>query len=421
MSALLRARRRKLLVILGAGSSVSCGIPGSGAIGAEMKVWSTEWKKPPEFPNGVGRGAFNDLWEVIEQYYSRDPHPHLGIPLNFESVLAEMTALASWVSPSPFGNALSGALRDSAVSTQFTWPPAPPGSPYFFRHLILEQTGDLLAQLARYIRHHSRMLHENNTNFQTYRKLLGVLATEFDLGIYSLNYDNLAIRALPDFFTGFREGKFDARQVALRREWDFVYHLHGSVHYSLSHGSDRGMAWQTDLTTDFIDTGRAFPYMASNFNPILRTTLIAGGFKLDQILADPAQSFYAALIRHVHEADSILIAGYGFSDHHVNRALQNRCDFAPSSFSGRPPVVVLTKTDAAIGRTGARRDFWAWELTHALNTKFNISVPAQSFRQLIEDNHFEIDSHNRVAIWHAGFIELFSTRIGAVICRLSQP
>jgi hypothetical protein len=38
----------------------------------------------------------------------------------------------------------------------------------------------------------------------------------------------------------------------------------------------------------------------------------------------------AALVRHVYEADAILIGGYGFADVHVNRALRNRLDGRPA-------------------------------------------------------------------------------------------
>jgi hypothetical protein len=408
------ARRTKLLVILGAGSSLPCGVPGVEDINTQMKIWSREWKHLPTFPNGTGRGVFNDLWNILEQYYNRNPRPHLGISLNFEKVLGEMTALASWVSPSPFGNALSEAVKDSTTSDQFTWPSAAPDGAYFFRQLILEQTSYLLDRLAKYMRHHSRTVTSDDKNFVRFRQILDTLASEFDLGVYNLNYDDLAVRAMPRFFTGFTDGNFDGKGVAMRGEWNFVYHIHGSVHYSLSDLFGRGMTWRSDLSGGFNDSDHAFPYMASGFKPILPTTLIAGGFKLDQLLADPSQSFYASLIRHAHEADAILIGGYGFGDHHVNRALQNRCDLAPYNPSSRPPVVILTKTNPSIGWTANRPDLWAWELTHALNTRFGNDVQTPSFQQLVEHNHFEIDMHNRVAIWHGGFVEA-ATRLDAII------
>jgi hypothetical protein len=56
---------------LGAGSSMSCGMPSVSAIDDEMKRWSREWKHEPEFSEGTGRGIFNDVWEIVESYFSR--------------------------------------------------------------------------------------------------------------------------------------------------------------------------------------------------------------------------------------------------------------------------------------------------------------------------------------------------------------
>jgi hypothetical protein len=151
--------------------------------------------------------------------------------------------------------------------------------------------------------------------------------------------------------------------------------------------------------------------MASEFRPIVPTTLVAGGFKLDQLLADPAQSFHAALVRHMHEADAVLIAGYGFGDAHVNRALRNRFALSPFKPAGRPPAVVLTNTAPAHGSVAGRQghEFWAWELTHTLNCRFQASA-MQAGNSLtaapyVENGTLETDMNGRVAVWHSGFAE----------------
>ena len=109
------------------------------------------------------------------------------------------------------------------------------------------------------------------------------------------------------------------------QKWHFLYHLHGSAHYSLSPPEGHGpIVWRPDLHGQFNDghsgiagdqrsDGKSFP----------TTKLIAGGLKLDQLLVEPFHSFHSALVRDVYEADAILIGGYGFGDEHVNRALRN--------------------------------------------------------------------------------------------------
>ena len=154
--------------------------------------------------------------------------------------------------------------------------------------------------------------------------------------------------------------------------------------------------------------------MAQRFRPIPLTTLIAGGFKLDQLLADPYQTFYSALIRHAQEADSILIAGYGFGDLHVNRAIQNRFE---RNYDDRriPQVVVLEKSCPERFHTGRLEinQFWSYELKHTLKTTFSDdrgypSEDSSTVEDFIAKREFEMDRKDRVAIWHGGFREAVS-------------
>ena len=154
--------------------------------------------------------------------------------------------------------------------------------------------------------------------------------------------------------------------------------------------------------------------MAQRFKPIPLTTLLAGGFKLDQLLADPYQTFYSALVRHAQEADSILIAGYGFGDLHVNRAIRNRFERTYDDRSS-PSVVILEKSRPERARTGRLEinQFWSYELTHTLRTTFsdgceNPSKNSSTIEDFIVEREFEQDCKTRVAIWHGGFREAVS-------------
>jgi hypothetical protein len=54
--------KRKLLVILGAGSSIPCGMPSVPEIDYMMKKWGHEWTQTPYLPIDAGN-VFNDLWD----------------------------------------------------------------------------------------------------------------------------------------------------------------------------------------------------------------------------------------------------------------------------------------------------------------------------------------------------------------------
>ena len=266
------------------------------------------------------------------------------------------------------------------------------------------------------MREKSRNLNFQSDAFFDYQKILRRLQDRFQLGVYNLNYDTVAHTAWPEAFNGFNSfGYFDPLRVSRRNEWGFVYHLHGSVHHCIEHQIAKPwITWKSNLDGLFVDSGIPPVDMAQQFKPIPLTTLIAGGFKLDQLLADPYQTFYSALIRHVQEADSILIAGYGFGDLHVNRAIQNRFERTYDDRSS-PQVVVLEKSHPERFYTGRLEinQFWSYELKHTLKTTFadDIGYPTENcstVEHLIANGEFETDRKHRVAIWHGGFREAVS-------------
>ena len=179
-----------------------------------------------------------------------------------------------------------------------------------------------------------------------YTKFLFRLRERFDIGIYNLNYDTVARTAWPDAFTGFDQwGFFNPLAVAQRQEWGFIYHLHGSVHHCISHSVARPwIVWKDNLEKQFTDRGVPPVDMAQDVRSVPLTTLISGGFKLDQILAEHTRHSTQHWFDMSMKPNAILIVGYGFGDLHVNRAIQNRFELADSDERSYPRVVVLEKS-----------------------------------------------------------------------------
>ena len=378
-------------------------MPALGQINDLMRCWAREWK--PEPPLDADCDVFNVLWETGGRYYESNPY---GIRPNFERVLGDMKALATWLSPPPFGDPLVRAVRDGAPIGALDWL-LNPGDPNAGRIRVLNQQTFLLERLARHMRDCCRQLDPELPVFSDYRKFFRALRERFDLGIYNLNYDTVARSAWPDAFCGFDPyGRFDPSDVIRRRDWGFIYHLHGSVHHCLMGYPDR-IVWKPDLRDAFTDQVDVAPAMAQGFRWTPLTTLVAGGFKLDQLTADPYQTFYSALVRHVQQADGILIAGYGFGDFHINKALQNRFEETEDE-APFPQIVIVTlsRPECRLTTFHQSHQFWARELTHTLKTKFSTApeVPSKSTRRVaefIDQGTFETDLANRVAIWHRGF------------------
>jgi hypothetical protein len=163
--------------------------------------------------------------------------------------------------------------------------------------VILHQVSHLFGRLARYMRTCCLSIDQSSPLFGAYSKVFSALRESYELGIYNLNYDSAAIAAWPEAFNGFSaDGDFDPSAVFARKDWGFIYHLHGSVHHTLvdSHGTT--IRWERNLNADFHD-GDEVPaaHDRTEFKTFPRTTLIAGGLKLDQLLVDPFQTFYASL------------------------------------------------------------------------------------------------------------------------------
>jgi|SRR5882724_1147184 len=392
--------KKKLLMILGAGSSVAQGMPSVADLNDCMMQWSAE-----RVDVCTGCNYFAELWKSLKLYYEA-ADSKLRLEPNFEKILGDMVGLATWMTPAPNGNSLRQIISgDDVPPLDFpTWHPYAP-----FTNINAQLTY-LLSRLAQHMRILCLRRDSTTRDFQRYQQLIAALRDTFDIGLYNLNYDNVALTAWPKAFTGFDPtGRFDPRTVHQRRKWNFIYHLHGSVYHTLPPNEPLGslIQWQHNLNARFNDgdSGRSTDRRSDNKSFPL-TTLIVGGFKLDQLLIEPFQSFYAAFIRHVYEADAILIGGYGFGDAHINRALQNRL----AHLGARPPVIVLTKSHSKTDPMQFCGDTWGFDLCETLSvdggsfSERGYSAPP-SIAELIAKKTFELSSLYRVAIWHGGFVE----------------
>lgn len=456
--------KKKLLIILGAGSSSAVSLPSVECLNRLIEGWGTEWATQ----HGT-TDHFQELWESAKTYYERGLTQSRPA-LNFEKVLGDMVAMAHWMEPPPWGDTLRQAacgahppnlqfryhqeqqdevaeaplamglqsdesdmpscecesIGDSSVDGDDFPEVALAADQGEYRERgkygayieLMDEYSFLLERLARHMRVESQRLNSaNKPEKHNYRKLLGSLRENFDIGVYNLNYDTAALDALPGAYIGFGESSvFEPRVVHERKNWDFVYHLHGSVHHSLNrrYAGDQ-IVWRPSLDSEFFDgpEGR-WSEPRSNGIKIPRTTLVAGRFKLDQLLFEPFQSFHGSLVRHVYAADAILIGGYGFGDAHINFALRNRLSLTQNGprMQDRPPVMVLTLAGKLTPPMRRRDDLWSRELGVTLCTGTqghffmepgNPSDPIPT--KLVKRGAFEVDAQHRVAVWYGGFTE----------------
>jgi hypothetical protein len=395
--------KKKLLIILGSGSSIPLGLPSVPRLDEEMKAWAAGWAVDHGFQD-----YFRELWNAIDAYYVAADR-RVKPTVNFEKSLGEMIALSHWMTPAPWGDTLRQTAYNGAPPPKLTFPNNPFHEvvPYSATVTLMDQYNHLLENLVKHMRSESRKLDSQSDAGRDYLTMFNGLRESFDVGIYNLNYDSAALEAWPEAYTGFDEqGNFEPECVHDRTDWGFLYHLHGSVHHSLKHPHGGAICWRRDLNGgDFFDTPvNSANDRRSEGRSFSRGTVIAGGFKLDQLLVEPFHSLHASLVRHIYAADAFLVAGYGFTDVHVNRALQNRW----GAFADKPPAMVL---DVAHDRTepmAFREDLWAHDLCSALGCVQDFfrelghsSVPKPS--ELAQTGSFEVNPQHRVAIWYGGF------------------
>jgi hypothetical protein len=398
-------RKKKLLVILGAGSSVAQGMPSVSAIDAQMALWASSWAASnPGCTDYYARLRTNAV-----SYYSYAP-PGLQRTPNFEKLLNDLISLANWLTPAPYGETLRPFVGAAANPPGITFGSSIPAVPGRESSITAAQAIHLLSALANEFRSRSRSLNRSAAAFIAYRSLMERFSEDFELGIYNLNYDNVAHSALPGAFTGFDpSGRPAPSTVHTREEWDFLYHLHGSVHHTLELPIPKRIRWQEDLGATFDDGSvGSSPLMVPGDRFFPRTTLIAGGWKLDQLLPEPYQTFYSSLVRHSFEADAVLIGGFGFSDMHVNFVLRNR--FA----SGLPPPPIMILDWAApsvpADPIAFRNDEWTSNIGSAIPVNLNeFHAPGHS-SPMAANEISAIDSFDTsrlsdppVAIWYGGF------------------
>ena len=394
--------KKKLLVILGSGSAMPVGMPSVQDLDRCMKAWSEEWTsriRPPNF--------FTALWNSIAAYYQSGNVSNAPV-MNFEKVFGEMIALAHWMEPAPWGDTLRATACAGMKPPSIQFPMLTESDRYGATVPIIDQLSNLLARLAKYMRLKSRNLAASSEPARQYKLLLDGLRERFEVGMYNLNYDVSALAAWPDAYTGFgKTCQFEPANVHRRKEWGFIYHLHGSVHHSFEHQHGGPICWRNDLTKEetFFDDldgrptekrseGKAFP----------QTTLIAGGYKLDQLLVEPFQSLHAALVRHVYQADAILIGGYGFGDIHINRVLQNRY----GNTTMRLPIMILDFAHSKTDPMMFRADAWSRGLSNTLTAPGDFFLePAHPSPPYPPDlalrKSFEVSKQHRVALWYGGF------------------
>jgi hypothetical protein len=153
------------------------------------------------------------------------------------------------------------------------------------------------------------------------------LRRDHNTRLYTTNYDDFALQAVPDLYTGYdRVGaapyRFDLDQFWARQDEDSLFHLHGSVHMAYRRPPVDDFAelvWFDDLA----QAVRHSPYTGGRRRRMdggqtVYTAIITGFDKLGRLQQRPLSHYYAAMIYDLMRSDVIYVMGSGLGDLHLN-------------------------------------------------------------------------------------------------------
>ncbi len=403
-------KKKRLMVVVGAGCSMELEMPGSSDLDKLFDSWAS---KDGFVIAETHQSLYGYIRDNIHSYYSLNPKPSIAKRTNFEEVLYTMLQLSSVLTDKTFNFPMNAFITPKRVPWII-----PVQDKYKKREGRIVRGSDfrdlvsfLLDRMTEELRHKCIEIQDHESpEFVRFKKFMTRLRKDYDVAFISLNYDNLVMQACPDLFTGFdRSGVFRPERVHNRCKWDLIYYVHGSVHYDMQGDvcSMHDIKWNPDLKSHFCGNsyGRNSQETAEGVAFPL-SVLIAGYGKLHQMQRLPFVTYYSQIDRIVNQADAFLFLGYGFNDMHLNTAFY--------SVAKRPrPVVVVDQAENNEDPFNFRKDSWSDNLRCTLpvepgrmSSRGHVCTP--QIGELKENHEFEVSINPDIhlAIWYGGFMDL---------------
>ncbi len=401
---------KKLLIVTGAGASSDFGMPSVNSIDELFEKWS---KNILPLKNEPDKSLYSWVKRKLYDYVTQSPNNRVESIINFENLLYTLQNLAS-ISNDNHGIHFNNRLMPFIQVNEFP-------EVIRFRKEKVADGGDfsllqshLTDQLLEHFREKCKTLSKEKADeLQDLKSLFGKLKTEFEIGFVNLNYDNVILTALPDLETGFdkKTGLFDRSRLH-KSEWNFCYHMHGSVHFDMKGGDGVEMhkiLWNDDLNSKFAhnSSGRSGNSTGEGLSH-LNSNIIAGLDKANQLLREPFGPYYMKLDQLVHESDAVLFIGYGFNDIHLNRVFP----FIRYDENKTRKVVVIDWAEDNEGGLNFRHDAWSYGVFETIPSngfemgdgKSRLPNPAIHYKR---KKIFEKSSNPKypISVWYNGVLE----------------
>lgn len=391
---------KRALILLGAGASVEYGLGATGWFGDEIekRLRANEY-----CVKSGGLRAFLRVRRALKAYYGKD---HQG-EAHFERIYHALHELAELVHP------VNGAVpRYKPVLKAFlqlkrVYEPIVPNAVAGTRDFdaacqaMIEAIYDIASKA-------SDTLEKPIDNFASF---FASMRQEYVVRTYTTNYDDFALQAAPDLYTGFTVPHasgtyFHFDEQEFWRSWnlDSLFHLHGSVHFGwpgimVEQGkSFTELAWfpsRKDALLRSSYTGSGVERMDGT--SIHRTAVITGLDKLHRLQEIPFNHYYSALARDAVDANVIIVLGSGLMDLHLNSWLAQARRKLPSV-----PLLFVGYWESDEDFYNAS-NFDLGDREIYLIHELRIPMPKLRHSGIGATEGWTIFSEDRAAVWHRGF------------------
>lgn len=400
-------RKKKLMVIVGAGASIELGMPSVSDIDTLFSSWA---KDGYTLANDKEKSLYCHIRDEVNLHYKLNPKSKLVKETNFEELLYVILNLSSALGYDSYNLPMNAFLRLKSL-------PKINGSKgekvvdgNDLRHLC----SMLIDRLVEEFRNRCKASkEEKQENFIIFKKFINQLNNDYDVAFISLNYDNLITQACPSLFTGFSKNTklFEGSSVYQRSEWGLIYHLHGSVHFDMQ-GTPLDMhaiKWNDDLNSVFSQNSSGRNYQDNSEGVSMPTSVIVAGYgKANQIQRVPFRTYYSKVDEIVDKADAYLFLGYGFNDFHLNNSL-----YSIRNGKNKKPVVVIDWASDDQDPMQFRQDEWSRNLCKTVRVNANematrkYKYAAPEIKNLKSIGEFEVSCNPDypLSIWYGGFIK----------------
>lgn len=391
-------KREKILIIIGAGASLNFGMPSTNKISEILRN-----RHVHKIKDNID--LYNEIENKVTEYYNSSHKARLIKKTNYEEVLYVLYYLDTLYDPYNI-NPMLALIR-------------PFNEESFIKNLKINipqysssgLSNLLIDELLKVFRDKCKNIQTRYKNeLNKLKDLLCKLSDKYEIGIISLNYDDIFYQAKPDLFTGFNSfGEFSPIETINRKEWNFIYNIHGSVHFNMEEsGNELHKIFWRDLNYKY--SGNSFGRNLINTTEgiaLPNSVIITGYEKAIQLQRMPFRTYYSVLDRLIFEADKFLIIGYGFADFHINNALnlmnENR----------KRNVLIIDYSDDSQDPIAMRNNNFTYNLFKTItangyefvgrNSDYRLS--AEEFKK---NKEFEVSKNPDypLSFWHNGFKEI---------------